>query len=89
MITVYSKDTCSYCDKAKILLKNLQLEFIEIDLSWKQDEIIKLANMSWLRTLPQIFIWEVKKENLIWWYIGLKKLYDEGNLFEVIKKLDF
>lgn len=88
MITVYSKDTCSYCDKAKILLKNLQLEFIEIDLSWKQDEIIKLANMSWLRTLPQIFIWEVKKENLIWWFSDLEKLKNSGELDEVIKKLD-
>ncbi|MBW7954950.1 glutaredoxin [Candidatus Gracilibacteria bacterium] len=89
MITIYSKDTCSYCHKAKILLENLKLEFIEVDLSGKQDEIIKLANMSGLRTLPQIFVGEVKKENLIGGYTDLEKLKNSGKLDEVLKKMDF
>ena len=29
MITVYSKPSCTYCEKAKYLLKNLGLEYEE------------------------------------------------------------
>lgn len=86
MITIYSKDTCPYCDMAKQLLTDLNIDFIEVDLSWRQDEIINLANMSWYRTLPQIYVWEVKKENLIWWYSDIKKLNDEWKLIEILNK---
>lgn len=80
MITIYSKDSCTYCYKAKEFLTSLGIAYTEIDLTDKQDEIMSLSQMSGFRTLPQIFIWEVKKEHLIGGYSDLLKLHESGEL---------
>lgn len=57
-ITIYSKDYCPYCVKAKTLLKRKGREdFTEIDIT--HDEKLQqemLAKSGGRRTVPQIFI---------------------------------
>lgn len=57
MIEIYTKDYCPYCDKAKLLLAQLGLEFSEIDITNDPEgyDKIRLRNPS-ARTVPQIFI---------------------------------
>ena len=46
---------------------------------------MEVVNISWMRTVPQIFDWEIKTENLLWWYSDIKALNDEGKLVERLK----
>jgi glutaredoxin 3 len=56
-VTIYTKSTCGYCARAKMLLtqKNVSFEEISVDGDAdKQQEMAKRANGGW--TVPQIFI---------------------------------
>jgi glutaredoxin 3 len=56
-VTIYTKSTCGYCHRAKMLLtqKNVAFEEIPVDGdAQKQTEMAKRANGGW--TVPQIFI---------------------------------
>ena len=56
-ITIYTKDYCPYCIKAKNLLENKKLSFKEINLTEDEQgriELVQKANG--LKTVPQIFI---------------------------------
>jgi glutaredoxin 3 len=56
-VTIYTKSTCGYCHRAKMLLtqKNVAFEEISVDGdAQKQTEMAKRANGGW--TVPQIFI---------------------------------
>ncbi len=55
--TIYSKDYCPYCVKAKSLLKRKNIDFVEIDITNNetlQQEMISKSGGR--RTVPQIFI---------------------------------
>ena len=57
MITVYSKPKCTYCDKAKFLLKSLGLQFEEkiVTKDLSIDELYKALGKQ-VRTMPQIIV---------------------------------
>lgn len=54
MLTVYSKDNCPFCDRAKNLLKlkGIQFEEVRIDLNEEAREFIISEGH---RTVPQIY----------------------------------
>ena len=55
-ITIYTKDYCPFCIKAKSLLTMKQIKFTEINLNENPDqfdEMLKKSNGA--RTVPQIF----------------------------------
>ena len=57
MITLYTKDYCPYCVKAKALLAQKKQVFTEIDIT--HDEKLQaemMAKSGGRRTVPQIFI---------------------------------
>ena len=56
MITLYTKNYCPYCTKAKSLLSSIGASFEEIDVTTSPDIIIELAKKSGMRTVPQIFV---------------------------------
>lgn len=56
-VTLYTKDYCPYCTKAKMLLKRKGATVTEIDIT--QDEALQtemLARANGRKTVPQIFI---------------------------------
>jgi glutaredoxin 3 len=56
-VTIYTKSTCGYCHRAKMLLTQKNVAFEEISVEGnaeKQTEMSKRANGGW--TVPQIFI---------------------------------
>ena len=54
--TIYTKEFCPYCDKAKALLKIKKFTFAEINITDKPEELKKmLAKSNGKRTFPQIF----------------------------------
>lgn len=55
-IEIYTKDYCPYCTMAKDYFRNRNLEFTEIDLSKKPDELATLKERTHHMTVPQIFV---------------------------------
>ncbi len=53
---VWSKSQCPDCERAKLMLRNKQIEFEErkIGLLWSKDDL--LAVVPHARTVPQIFL---------------------------------
>lgn len=80
-VTLYSKSTCPFCVKAKMLLQKLGAEYTEINIGnddAKRDEM--LAKSQGRTSVPQIFIGSL--------HVGgcddLFALHDEGKLEELL-----
>lgn len=56
MVTVYTKDYCPYCTQTKNLLKNLNIEFEEVDVTNDSEKLMEIVQKSRMRTVPQIFV---------------------------------
>lgn len=80
MLTIYSKDYCPYCVKAKNLLSSLGISFEEIDITKSPEIIVDLVKKSGMRTVPQIFVWD----ECLGGYDDIAKLHAEWKLLEKI-----
>ena len=69
LVKIITSDWCTYCDAAKKLLRDNEIDFIEVDL----DEGLSIMAKYNLRTVPQIF---VDDKLLKGGYTGLKKSID-------------
>lgn len=79
-ITLYSKDNCSYCILAKNLLTSIGATYEEIDITATPGLIMELVKKSWMRTVPQIFIWD----ECIGGYMDIAALHNNWMLIEKI-----
>ena len=56
-IEVYSGDYCPYCMRAKALLQQRELEFVEYNVQQEPEKRVEMAERApGVRTIPQIFI---------------------------------
>ena len=82
-ICIFSKTTCSYCDKAKELLNtyNIKPQIIEINKS-EQSHFIgnELKNLTNQKTVPNIFLFGLH----IGGYNELKELHNNNKLKQII-----
>lgn len=79
-VTVYSKDYCPYCDRAKALLKSKGVAFEAIELQDDPRAFSELRAKTGLMTVPQIFI----GETLIGGYTDMADLDREGKLDKML-----
>lgn len=54
MITVYSKNNCPFCDRAKALLESRGVQYTEINIEHNAESRQMLLDKG-LRSVPQIF----------------------------------
>ena len=80
MLTIYTKDYCPYCVKAKTLLSSLGVTYEEIDVTNDQDTLMKIMEKSHMRTVPQIFL----GDECLGGYSDIATLHEQG---ELTKKL--
>ncbi len=80
MIKIITSDICPYCDMAKTLLDSLWVEYEKIDITWHSEKLVEIAEQTGMRTVPQIFNWEVSRDNLLWGYDDIKALHDKWEL---------
>jgi glutaredoxin 3 len=78
MITIYTKDYCPYCVKAKNLLSSLGATYEEIDITGTPEIIVELAKKSGMRTVPQIFI----GDECLGGFDSINAMNNEGRLKE-------
>jgi glutaredoxin 3 len=55
-VTVYTTQTCPYCDRARRLLKRKGVEFTEIPVDHDRARMTEMVERSGRHTVPQIFI---------------------------------
>jgi glutaredoxin 3 len=55
-VTVYTTEPCSYCARAKGLLKARGVEFAEVNLSRDPEGRVELARETGMMTFPQVLI---------------------------------
>lgn len=75
-VILYTKNGCIYCDLAKKLLKDKAIPYQAIELTNKQDLIIKLVNQTGQNTVPYVFI----NDKFIGGYKSLVELDEKGEL---------
>ncbi len=75
-IEIYTWGYCPFCVRAKNLLAEKGLEFTEINLDGKDDELVKLREKTGQRTVPQIFI----DDSFIGGFSELSALNADGKL---------
>ena len=75
-VMLYSKTGCSYCTKAKELLKNKGIAYEEVELTNNKDLIIKLVNQTGQNTVPYVFV----NDEFIGGYQDLLMFEKAGNL---------
>ena len=56
VVKIYTKTTCPACTLAKEVLTKKGVQFTEIILDDKPDELAQLIEQTKMRTVPQIFI---------------------------------
>jgi glutaredoxin 3 len=78
MITIYTKDYCPYCVKAKNLLSSLGATYEEVDITSTPEVIMELAKKSGMRTVPQIFVWD----ECLGGFDTINAMNNEGSLVE-------
>lgn len=83
MITVYTKDYCPYCVQAKNLLKSLNIDFTEVDVTNDSATLMKIVQKSRMRTVPQIFV----GETCIGGYMDIAELHKQEKLISTIENL--
>lgn len=76
MLTIYTKDYCPYCVKAKSLLSSLGATFEEVDVTNDQETLMKIVEKSRMRTVPQIFL----GDECLGGYSDIAALHEEGKL---------
>ena len=75
-VVIYTKDPCPYCVRAINLMDAKGIQYQEIDLTDRPDEIDRIKNETGWRTVPIIMI----NDQLVGGYTDLKALDDEGKL---------
>lgn len=81
MITIYTKDSCPYCVKAKLLLNSLGKTYEEIDITHTPEVGVELFKKSGMRTVPQIYI---DHDRCLGGYSDIQALHDEGKLVPLL-----
>lgn len=81
-VVIYSKDDCSWCDKAKALLKKNGYEYKELkyNVDYTRDELAAKVGPNVRLTTPQIFF----DDELIGGYNDLATMLDT---FEIASKM--
>lgn len=79
-VVIYTKDPCPYCVRAIHFFNEYGIEFEEIDLTDKPEEIDRLKNETGWRTVPIIMV----NGTLIGGYTDLKALHEEGKLMPLL-----
>lgn len=54
-VTIYTTDTCPYCVRAKQVLQQHDVPFVELDVTNNPDKRAWLVTQTGQRTVPQIF----------------------------------
>jgi len=85
MITIVTSSTCPYCSAAKDLITSLWFKYKEKIIELWSDELMEIVRKTGLMTVPQVFAWDISKENLLWGFSDIDTLNNEWKLVDILK----
>ena len=85
MITIITKWYCPFCHAAERILKKLEIEYINTDITFKPKLYKEVQEITGSNTVPQIFIWGIHGK-FLWGYSEINKLYKTGELEKLLKQ---
>ena len=80
-VTVYTKPTCPYCDRAKKLLTQLEVAYQEIDVLENPEVRDEMAEQYNWATVPMIVV----GDEFIGGFDDMQALHDKGELLPKIQ----
>ncbi len=83
MITIVSSNICPYCSMAKQLITELWFEYTEKQVGMWSPELMEIVQKTGLMSVPQIFAWDISKENLLGWYDEINMLNQQWKLVDI------
>ncbi len=81
-VTIYSKENCHFCIKAKELLKKKNINYLNIDIGEDEKLLAQLYQETRQSTVPYIFI----NNKFIGGYNELLKLEETGSITALLAK---
>jgi glutaredoxin 3 len=81
MVTIYTKNYCPFCIKAKGVLNSAKIPFTEVDITNSPGKIDELSEKSGFRTVPQIYV----GDKCLGGCSDIEKLQAEGKLLDACK----
>lgn len=79
-VRLYTTMVCPYCVRAKMLLRERNIPFTEIDVTGDHDARMRLVQQTGQRTVPQIFI----GDRAIGGFTELRELDRSGELARLL-----
>ena len=79
-VTLYTTDPCSFCARAKGLLKSRGVEFNEINLARDPSGRLELAQRTGMMSFPQVLV----GEHLVGGFTELKAADEDGSLQQML-----
>jgi glutaredoxin 3 len=79
-ITVYTTEPCSFCARAKGLLRSKGLEYTEVNLSRDPEGRAELARKTGMMSFPQVLV----GDQLVGGYTEVQAAADSGRLDELL-----
>ncbi len=79
-ITIYTKDLCPYCDRAKALLTSLGVSFSEVNLEDQPELRAELSEKHHWRTVPMI----IAGEKFLGGFDDILALHRRGELLPLL-----
>lgn len=81
MVTIYTKNYCPYCHKAKALLDSLNIEYQDIDVTNDPQKLEEAIAKSGFSTVPQVFV----GDKCLGGSDDIHRLHQEGKLLDLVK----
>ncbi|HWX74095.1 MAG TPA: glutaredoxin domain-containing protein [Solirubrobacteraceae bacterium] len=75
-ITIYTTESCSFCNRVKGLLESRGAHFTEVNLSRDPDGRVELVNRTGMMSFPQVLV----GEELIGGFAELQAAVEDGSL---------
>jgi glutaredoxin 3 len=55
MLKIYSKPHCAFCDRAKNYLRDMDIDFVEVDIEKNQEALLFIKEQGH-KTVPQLYV---------------------------------
>lgn len=86
MLKLVTKSYCPYCHAAKDLFDSLSATYENIDVTQDEELFDTIQKVTGSHTVPQIFLWSIKKESFLGGYSDVSALHWEWKLLEIINR---
>jgi glutaredoxin len=84
-VNIITKGYCPYCHAALSLLDSLWVKYENRDVTSDEGYFEEIQDITGSYTVPQVFAWEIQKENFLGWYTEISSLHNRWELTKILE----